>query len=239
MIFAAPCMAQTNFIMPMTIVNSDGSKTERAKFGIDSAATESLDKQFGEFEIPSLFPTILTAAFEFNDPVLKEEILSYVDIRPDFKSEKDSVVYHLTIAGIINTFTIKWSQFPAGIKKAVMKSTYLSDKYNWINMMTQDSLHVTNTAVTDFNITVYNYDDGVGVKESEQDNADNFYRIDNGILMLQPGIAKRAEIYSVSGCMLKSVENPTIIDCSNYPAGIYPIILTTLKGKTCCKLYNF
>ena len=238
MFCVSPLLAQTNFIMPLKIINSDGSTSERATFGIDSVATNSLDDAFGEFEIPALFPTILSAAFVFYDPTLQEEIMSYKDIRPDFQSEQDSIVYHLSISGIINSFTVKWSQFPAGVKKAIMKSTYLSDKYNWINMFTQDSVNVTNTAVTDFTITVYNYDDGVGVEEVKKDDFDEMLSVRNGRVLFPAGTVTSAEVYSVQGTRLMQLDRPNEIDLSDMPLGVYPVMLNTVYGKKTYTIHN-
>lgn len=217
---AINCYAQTDFNMTMRVINSDGAYTERAVFGIDENATNGLDDALGEFEIPNFGPNVIAAGFWFYEPNQQENILSYKDFRSGFASERDSIVFNLETSGLKDSYRMVWGTFPDGIKRATMKSKYLSVSYNYIDMKANNSLDVvttsTETMPTNFVITLYNFDDETNVVENERNITSNVVR--DYIELNECG---RAELYDINGNIVLREQNVEKLDVRNLPCGVY------------------
>lgn len=217
---AINCYAENGFNMTMRVVNSDGAYTERAAFGIDENATNGLDEAMGEFEIPNFGPNVIAAGFWFYEPTQQENILSYKDFRSDFASERDSIVFNLETSGLKDSYKLVWGTFPEGIKRATMKSKYLSVSYNYIDMKAGNSLDVvttsTETMPTNFVITLYNFEDETDGVKDERNITSNVVR--DYIELNEFG---RAELYDINGNIVLREQNAEILDVRNLPCGVY------------------
>ena len=234
LLVAAPLYAQSEFEMGIKLTNSNGDTINRALFGIKANATNQIDADYGEFAIPSLFPTILSSAFTFYDATYEENVMSYKDFRPYFNGEKDSIVYTFEVAGIINSFKLEWGDFPEWIKTAYIKSKFISDNYNYFNMLTTKEIEVLNSAVTEFYIVIKNYSDETNVEEN---------RITDTKLIISPlPIANELNIVSEiqfnKAIIVNSIGEQyhakvidNRIDMSNFSAGTYNLMLFDSKNQ--------
>lgn len=222
-----PCIANNNFEMKIKVTNSNGDTLKnKSLFGIKDGATKYIDKSLGEFAIPALVPgNDLSSAFRFYELSWDENVLSYYDFRPDFESDRDSIVYNYEISGVVNEFTLEWGEFPSGIKSAVMKSKYISDKYNYFDMKAVKSIKVENPAVTEFTIILKNYDPTNSVDENEE--LVKVYPIPAKDNVL---IESNIEITSVSiidlyGKSYKVEILNNVINVEHLPVGMYNLII--------------
>lgn len=225
-----PCMAANNFEMKIKVINSNGDTVKnKSLFGIKDGATNYIDKQFGEFGIPSLSTpdNALACAYRFYEPSWEEKVLSYYDFRPDFANEKDSIVYKFEIAGIIHEFKLEWADFPIGIKWAELRSTYISDKYNYFDMLKQKSIEVKNPAVTEFTIVLKNYNPSNSAEESLDDvilypnPTSNYVKINSGLKI------SKVEISDMLGNSYPINFNENIVNIEKCPSGVYNLIIIT------------
>lgn len=225
-----PCMASNNFEMKIKVINSTGDTVKnKSLFGIKDGATNFIDKELGEFGIPSLSTpdNALACAYRFYEPSWEEKVLSYYDFRPDFVNDKDSIVYKLEIAGIIHEFKLEWGDFPVGIKYAELRSTYISDKYNYIDMLNQKSVEVKNPAVTEFTLVLKNYNPSNSVEESLDDvviypnPTSSIVKMNSGLNIL------KVEISDMFGNSYPITLNENIINIEKYPSGIYNLTIIT------------
>ncbi len=149
-----PILAQNEFEMPIKIRSVNGDSTQIAVFGIKSNATINIDTALGEYDVPPLYQKVLGELFHFIDYTYNEEVLSYKDFRPDFKSDDDSIVYNLEVANINQVFSIEWGSFPKGIVSATMRSKFYSVDYDKIDMIKNNKIEIKNPAITDLIIVL-------------------------------------------------------------------------------------
>ncbi len=125
---------------------NDGSAYEDMTFGLSDFATDGIDTDLGEDELPPVPPAgVFDSRF-----VLPDQTASLMDFR---NSENTDVVWNISFqpgsAGYPVTFTWEPDSLPAGI--FLLKDAILGTLVN-VNMKEQNSYTLTNSAITSLNI---------------------------------------------------------------------------------------
>ncbi len=228
----APVVAQNDFEMGIKITNSNGDTVNRAMFGIKQNATKYIDEDLGEFAFPSLMPSILSSAFRFYEPSYEENILSYKDFRPDFSNDMDSIVYNFEITGIFNGFKLEWGEFPEGVKSAIIRSKFISDKYNSFDMKAIKSIEVENDAVTDFTIVLRNHIPTNNVEFNNFDLVQLFPNPANNIVNLESDLEIiKIQVSDLFGKIFDTKLEKNYVNIENLPIGIYYISIFTSDSQ--------
>jgi hypothetical protein len=137
-------LRQPSISIPLTL--TDGVATATLFFGFDSAASDSLDRLFGESELPPLPPSgVFDARFVGFDISMPLGLGTQKDFRPGDAGMTGQRIHELmyqTSTG--RTVTVRWN-LPAGTT-AILQDIYLGSLIN-VNMKDSGSYAVQNPSV--------------------------------------------------------------------------------------------
>ena len=193
-LFSANSYAQfANMATRLYIDTQRGYSLDKLVFGIHKDATNSLDTELNEFELPPFPPPEgIHAGFIVYDTNQNENVMTYIDKRPYPRDEQDTVVFVLqTFKGSGDLITFRWNPIGPEILSAFIYDRVTDGKVVAINMKDSTSAFISNEFIERFNIKVV-YNQGTNVKETDNNselivsptffsesikisNADNYY----------------------------------------------------------------
>jgi len=148
-----------------------GYSLDKLVFGIHKDATNSLDSELNEFELPPFPPPEgIHAGFIVYDTNQNENVMTYIDKRPCPRDEQDTVVFVLqTFKGSGDLITFRWNPIGPEILSAFIYDRVTDGKVVAINMKDSTSAFISNEFIERFNIKVV-YNQGTSVKETDNNN---------------------------------------------------------------------
>lgn len=133
-----------------------GYSLDRLVFGIHKDATNSLDEELNELELPPFPPPEgIHAGFIVYDTNQNENVMTYIDKRPYPKDERDTVDYVLqAFKGSGDLITFKWNPIGPDIVSAFIYDKVTEGKIIAINMKDSTSAFISNEFIERFLIKV-------------------------------------------------------------------------------------
>jgi hypothetical protein len=247
LLFLSPAYAEmkSNVFVTIRLENGVNNPWDGLIFGLAKNATDTMDAEYGEKEIPNFpFPAgVFTAVFLTYNEKEQQDIWSYTCIygpHPDpdsirfFKKYRFKVFY-----GASNYVTMKWGKLPQYLDSAVISDPF-GGKFFRVNM--KDASEKTNTEylVDEFDINAYYHVDPNSIQLSDFDN--NKFNIypnptKDYILFENADSIANLSIYDTNGSKVFSDENyeGVLIDISNYVPGVYLIRINNYEGNSFVK----
>ena len=195
---------------------SGGSNTDPKGFGYDPAATDGIDKQFGETYYPGIAPGGTFLAFDLHD---SEGDYSEVDILPKPATDTFTLQYTVYLSANIYPAVLSWdpSEIPSAIKGIVITPASASF-LPMVDMTKQSSVTLDDANPSDTNyylnwepaiITIY-YN-----KPSPFSSVAPAANVSSGLLS---NLTTYPNPLSVSGVVSFSLSEPASIVVSGYDA---------------------
>ncbi len=239
--------SQSEFNMQIVIRDNIG-QFDRNFFGYKTNATDLLDdnQEIGEFELPNLsFPPEVLGAFSIqkqitNDeglPIL-EDIYSYKDYKPYFKTKNDSIVYTLKVVHAHSDFNMLFiGNLPSDIKSAKVYSLeFPFSEYDLFDAKLIKVIYNKNFLSQNFKIVLKNYDDLTSVED--RNNIIKIYpNPSSDMIYFSDKIEKNIEISDISGQIFKRTIDGNRLSISDFPSGIYIVTGKDLNNKKFNKIF--
>ncbi len=229
-------IANESIVIKMKLTNSNGSlagyNNEKLSFGLDKNATDGIDVDLGEAEIPPCSWAFACSSFLNYNTEIGEDIFQYIDLKAFPNSKDDSVVYTFRFYDMVDSVNIEWENIPAEIYFARMRSSYLSVHWNDINMKEVNKVVIDNPAVNEFKIVI-KYQTNSSVEEIIRNEKLISPNPASESINININDFSRIEIFNIMSA--KVFETSTFIDkidVSSMPKGIYLINITTKENKT-------
>lgn len=220
-------------VVRFTVINSGYSDTRPISVGLDISATDSLDIELGEEELPNFGPPggNWGAYIHIDDmSILEGYAWSRVDLRPYQNTDVFSISYHLkTFFDNGDTLSYEWTNLPQCVDSIIL-SDMIPETDDSINITELGYMAISNQYIEDWALVVY-YNFTNDIKEVTNkvcvypNPSSDYIRIEN-----MPHIAKY-EIFDILGRKLLSGENQNDdIYITDLEDGVYYIMINDKKS---------
>ncbi len=237
--FCSISKAYENIKSRIEVDSKQGYHVDNLRFGINSLATTSLDKDLGETEAPPMGPPKgVYAVFEIFDSTQMAKIWTFMDLRPFPIVPYDTVFHRLIIkkgAGDLCTFT--WNPLFPEILSAVLVDALTGGKVININMKDSVNAFINNEFIELFILKVV-YDPTTYIDENNFKNNEElsaYFSQSSESLTIESKVGIESyELYSISGLsLLKGNSNLSklTLNAINIPNGAYIFKVKDLNGK--------
>ncbi len=166
-IFSSNLIAKENFSIKLSLKNGDNTQNDKMMFGLNTEATDGIDIGIGESEIPPCPGAFQCSSFEHWDSVAETYVLQYIDYKNFPLTIQDSVEFKFRYWDVVTAVDISWEALPKNVTFARLRSFYHVNGYNDIDMLTTNTIKVTNPLLNLFRI-VLKYDDNQSVEENSE-----------------------------------------------------------------------
>jgi hypothetical protein len=196
-------------------------------FGVSHLATDGVDKELGEYDLPPAPPEGLYVYFEYiyNRDGMDEIISTNMDIKALPEEEHFYIKHKLNIKwGFSKEVYIKWNNlaFSEHVDSVFIKDA-LNGQFIKADMKQKDSLLLRNNAFTVFYIHVYYSKNPASIIEDDEKISD--YKVFPNpvvdILSLGKKDFKDLIVYSIDGRVIARFTGYEVISVNNLPRGLY------------------
>ena len=227
----------------ITVTTSNGYSSDKLIFGLNSAATNSLDTSLGELESPPLGPPNglgINPVFYIYDSAQKAYIYTWMDLRPYPESDTSTVVYIIEIfKAVSDTITFSWKPLWPEIDKAVLIDNPFNGTIVNINMKDSTQATISNNFIHNFKLLVhYKNTTSVG-NVGNNENNDNLkiypQIFSDKIIVESQGIYSDYKILNLVGQPIiqgEIADKITEINTELLQVGVYFIICNSKDGKS-------
>lgn len=223
-------LAQTTVEIPITFkstVAAAGAAT--LKIGVDSRATDCIDKDLGEYDFPFFPPDGIAGQIVTTCSSTQETVYMQLDYRK-LSTQNDSYMHHYAVKvqrrmgnGERPPLVITWpTQMPSLVKSATITNVFGLN----VNMLTTDITQIDNQFLEDFDFNIEYYGQPTSVNEANE-NGDISVKISPNpatetVRITGKNVFDEYRIYSLCG---REVQSGTLLNSeipiSNVERGIY------------------
>ena len=233
----------------LELVTTDSSKKQILQFGQLEGATDSLDEDLGEYELPPLPPSDI---FDVRFKLPSNYLSTLRDFRPLNKKEQDWEINIQTISSDY-PITLKWNNQLFDSSTYYYLSSSLSDTSKMIEMNNISQYSLTDESIESIYILMRE-DKLVGVNSDISDIPNMFYLTQNypnpfnpstsikfgipqsGLVKLLVYNSLGQKVVEVVNKWLLSGSHSVSVDMSSMPSGIYFYRMTTGKFSSTRKM---
>ncbi|PKL85463.1 MAG: hypothetical protein CVV22_07845 [Ignavibacteriae bacterium HGW-Ignavibacteriae-1] len=219
--------SQIHSVINLNITNDRGATPSWTYgFGVSHLATDGVDKELGEFDLPPAPPEGLYVYFEYiyNKFGVDEIIATNMDIKALPEEEHFYIKHKLNIKwSFSKEVYIKWNNlaFSEHIDSIFIKDPF-DGQFVKADMKKKDSLLLTNNAFTVFYIHVYYSKNAASVIENEIiSDYEVFPNPVVDILSVGKKDFKDLIVYSIDGRVIARFTGNEVISVNNLPRGLY------------------
>jgi hypothetical protein len=220
-----PAFGQFNWETNIRLENNIGQKFNINYFGVKQNATDGLDLNLGEEDLPTspVPEPELSAVFYVNNNIYTWTYKEYRAV-PDSNNFKKVYIIDIEYGTGASSIDISWDKFGKEIDSAFIEDIW-DDVYIYkVNMKTDQTVHLTNHAARLQKITIYYNKSGTGVVENSEKNDIFVYPnpAEDNILLKETSIGENIKIYNQLGiCVLDTNYIGEKINISKLDAGLY------------------
>lgn len=220
--------SQVHSVTNLNITNDRGAKLSwNYGFGASHMATDGVDKELGEFDLPPAPPEGLYVFFEYiyNRDGLDEIISTNMDIKAVPDEEHFYIKHKLNIKwGFSKEVYIKWNNlsFSAHVDSVFIKDPF-DGQFIKADMKQKDSILLRNSAFTVFYIHVYYSKNPASIVDGYENLKDYqvFPNPVDDILSIGKKDFNDLIVYSSDGRMIARFEKNELISLKHLQTGIY------------------
>lgn len=170
--------AYENIKTRITIKTKNGYSTDKLIFGLHRDATDGLDLALDELEAPPFPPPQgegINAGFVIYDTKQKQNIWTYMDLRPYPTSDTQTVVHKIEILqGAGDVVTLSWKALWPDIESAKLVDVITMGKLLTIDMKDSTSATITNEFINTLYLLV-KYVNPLSVNDNNSSEGLNIY----------------------------------------------------------------
>ena len=224
-----------SLVYKITITDDSGEKFDKLRFGVHVRATDDIDNDLGEKKLPELVPPSgIYSVFLVKSSNNDSTFWSYVDLR-SFEDKPFLRVYHFKIDNLMNSFTLKWSEFGSEVDSVFLRDPFNGNIVN-VNMKSKTSHYVENFSQNQFKIYVYYRPKITSIKEINVSRGEivlypnparNYVKIDNDLIDIKEYTIINPLGYEV----LKNKFEGELIDVGDLPKGVYLIRFIDIRNR--------
>lgn len=223
----SPAFSQFNWEANIRLENNIGEHFNINYFGVKQDATDGLDLNLGEEDLPTIpIPEPpLSAVFYVNNSIYTWTYKEYRAV-PDSNNFKKVYVIDIEYGTGATSIDISWDAFGPEIDSAYIEDIFLDVDLFRVDMKKNQTVHIENHYSKDHIITVWYNKSGSDVAENSEKNDIFVYPnpAEDNILLQNVPLAGIVNIYNEYGtCMINSQYYGERINLSSLCSGVYYI----------------
>lgn len=233
---------ETDFQAHLVIINSaypsdPNGIFQNLYYGVNSTATNELDKDLGEFELfPSHPPSGLHAVFEIPIQQTGGVIWSYKDFRPPGTEDIFEITYTINVQkGVPGSLRFAWEPMPKNIiDSAVLRDNILGTLFN-VNLMKGSQATCTNDGLNKFEIKLWVRKTPLSVQDAEASSAIFPNPFGDELTIINDYADYNYEVRDLLGSRLlegSSMSSRAVINAAGFAPGFYYLIITDHSGNS-------
>ncbi|MGQ9819650.1 MAG: hypothetical protein ACUVQ1_06980 [Candidatus Kapaibacteriales bacterium] len=243
--FSANLFSQSPIRFNISLIGNDTINFNKLVFGFDSSATNGIDTNLGEIELPPIIPPSgvgVYGVFVFYDSSALSNVWSYYDIRPFPKSYLDTIKF---LIFVFRDFGIKlkfyWPSVGDEFNSAWLVDEYLGTLAN-ANMKQQNSLLIENDFLDRFYIKVT-----LPIFSKVSDNPKDIFKIETNSQFIQiTNIYSSKYFYEIIDIFGKIVvkgessDEILFLPLSQMGKGLFIVTIHDVNGnRSVCKIMSY
>lgn len=240
MLWGLSASAMDSVSVNLSFQDDNGMSSHDLLIGVHKDATNIIDTVLGERTLPEFPPPndLYSILFIIDSADNMSRYQSYVDFREIANEDVFMRSYRFKLFNLITSYTISWSKLGDYIDSAYIRDIANGALVN-VDMKSQESYWVENFGMDQFNVVVYYNKNTVSVNEKMSSNVKEVIEIypnpvaEEVRFEVETGIRGYVLANSLGCELLKGKVTADVcwIDMTDYPAGIYFLMVVNEQGE--------